>query len=428
MLGTQNIKETGRKVSEIYTLDKVDSLFGARNSREWFRVLFSEAPVAMCLFDEEGRFVEINHRAETISGYEKKNIIGKKFTEAGLVLPDDLPRAIEEFKKQLHSEEAMTQVVTMRCRDGRRCELECHSRRLDFANNKLVLLVARDNTEKKKAQKELQSLTTILKFSNEIVCLSRLDGKVLSVNEWGAKRVGIDLDQVTLLNLIDVIPAHLVGKVRDELLPQLRARGNWEGELQYTNLTTGELIDVHVMAFVIMDQATGTPLYLASIAVDIGERKKAEKALEKSAMLLQEQKKALEEKNIALREIISTIETEKHNLKKLIVAHAERLLMPMLKKLSRRATSLDKKYIGFLESGIRDLTSSFGVKITNNNFRLTLREVEICNLIRNGSNNKEIARFLNISLRTVELHRNHIRRKLHLNQKDINLASFLRSQ
>ena len=50
------------------------------------------------------------------------------------------------------------------------------------------------------------------------------------------------------------------------------------------------------------------PLYLSATAIDITERKKAELALEDSESKLRKQKAALEEKNIALREIIAQIE------------------------------------------------------------------------------------------------------------------------
>ncbi len=46
--------------------------------------------------------------------------------------------------------------------------------------------------------------------------------------------------------------------------------------------------------------------------------------------------------------------------------------------------------------------------------RLTAREFEVFQLIGRGSNNQEIARQLHISIKTVEAHREHIKRKLSL--------------
>ncbi|MGA1825533.1 MAG: helix-turn-helix transcriptional regulator [bacterium] len=60
-------------------------------------------------------------------------------------------------------------------------------------------------------------------------------------------------------------------------------------------------------------------------------------------------------------------------------------------------------------------------------YRLTLREIEICNLIKNGLSSKEISNLLYISLPTAEKHRNNIRKKLGIVKKNINLSSYLQN-
>ena len=59
--------------------------------------------------------------------------------------------------------------------------------------------------------------------------------------------------------------------------------------------------------------------------------------------------------------------------------------------------------------------------------KLTPRETEVCNLVKNGLANKEIARLLNIALHTVEKHRRMARNKLGLTNKGINLYSYFNS-
>ena len=80
-----------------------------------------------------------------------------------------------------------------------------------------------------------------------------------------------------------------------------------------------------------------------------------------------------------------------------------------------------------LESNLTDLTSSFGQKISDKTLLLTPREIEICNLIKNGISNKEISEILHISLETTETHRSNIRRKLGIANKSVNLAVYLQS-
>jgi PAS domain S-box-containing protein len=58
---------------------------------------------------------------------------------------------------------------------------------------------------------------------------------------------------------------------------------------------------------------------------------------------------------------------------------------------------------------------------------LTPREMEVCRHIRDGLSSKEIASRLSISPKSVQTHRNHIRRKLGLLNQAMNLVGYLRT-
>jgi DNA-binding CsgD family transcriptional regulator len=63
------------------------------------------------------------------------------------------------------------------------------------------------------------------------------------------------------------------------------------------------------------------------------------------------------------------------------------------------------------------------IKSTHN--YLTGKEFEVANLIKEGKTTNEISELLNIAKSSVDTHRFHIRKKLGLNNKDINLRSYL---
>lgn len=151
---------------------------------------------------------------------------------------------------------------------------------------------------------------------------------------------------------------------------------------------------------------------------DITKRKIAEKAL-------LEQKKALEQKNIALSEVLGQIELEKKQMENNVIANAESLLLPIIEKLKLAEGS--REYAQLLQKNLEELTSTFGKKIMDKRARLTSREIEICNMIKNGLTSKEVAGLLNVSLRTVEKHRINIRNKLGIVHKEFNLSSYLRT-
>jgi len=136
--------------------------------------------------------------------------------------------------------------------------------------------------ERKQAEKELQKLASVIRYSSELVNLATPDGKMVFLNEAGSKMLGIDSENLEWTNIIEVIPDHLRDLVQQELLPTLMDQRTWEGDLQYRNLKTGELTDVHATTFTIQDPNTGEPLFLANVSLDITERKQAEEALRKS--------------------------------------------------------------------------------------------------------------------------------------------------
>jgi DNA-binding CsgD family transcriptional regulator len=156
---------------------------------------------------------------------------------------------------------------------------------------------------------------------------------------------------------------------------------------------------------------------------DIVERKTIEGSLKKSEARLREQNLALEQKNIALREVIAQIEVEKNKIKEDIKYNLEWSVFPVIEKLKLKKNT--EKYIELLLCQLKELTSSFGFEVTNKKVKLTHREIEICNMIKGNLTTKEIAGLLNVSPQTIEKHRKNIRKKLNLSRKKPNLAYFL---
>ena len=168
----------------------------------------------------------------------------------------------------------------------------------------------------------------------------------------------------------------------------------------------------------------GKTVGLTGVLRDITKRKETEDALVHSETRFREQARMLEQKNIALREIVGQIEIEKKTIKDEIVTNVHKLVFPILDKI--RLMGEHGEYVDVLRHVLENLTSSFGRNITQLDLKLTPREIDICTMIKSGLTNKEIARLLNISSQTVENHRKHIRRKLDITNKHVNLAAYLR--
>jgi len=124
---------------------------------------------------------------------------------------------------------------------------------------------------------------------------------------------------------------------------------------------------------------------------------------------------------------VTTQQAEKAALQKQVGENVYRLVMPALRKLKHGGNQPHQRLIKVLENTLRELTSKFGSRIGADALGLTPRQVELCNMIRAGMSSKDIAATLGISVRTVETHRNTIRKKLGISAKDVSLVSCLQS-
>ncbi len=151
---------------------------------------------------------------------------------------------------------------------------------------------------------------------------------------------------------------------------------------------------------------------------ELAERKKVEN-------MLYVNQEVLEAKNAALTEILDHLEIEKKKIKENITANVQNHILPILQKLRKKEKS--HHYIDLLQKALQDLTSSYGTKQIKNEAKLTTREIEICDMIKNDISGKEIAVILNISYGTIEWYRSRIRSKLGIKNRKINLSSFLKT-
>ena len=136
----------------------------------------------------------------------------------------------------------------------------------------------------------------------------------------------------------------------------------------------------------------------------------------------------LKEVNTALKVLIKKRDAEKAEIEEKILFNVKEMILPYIKKL--KESNLDEKqatFAGILESNVKDILSPFSPKLTSRHFKLTPTELQIAKLVRMGITSREIAEIMGLSRRTVESHRDRIRKKVGLNKKKRNLRTFLMS-
>ena len=179
-----------------------------------------------------------------------------------------------------------------------------------------------------------------------------------------------------------------------------------------------------------------TPIYgdsgeivgTAGISRDISDRKRAEDELKKRERELKAKSRNLEEVNIALKVLLKQREEDKAELEEKVLTNVKKLVEPYLEKLRRTRADIDQiAYINVIETHLNDILSPFQRNLASKYPNLTPREIQITNLIKEGKTTKEIAGILNSSQGAIDFHRNNIRNKLGLKNKNANLRSHLLS-
>jgi len=168
-------------------------------------------------------------------------------------------------------------------------------------------------------------------------------------------------------------------------------------------------------------------LLLRSIQYSI-ERKRIEQDLVKRERELEIKTIDLEEANVALRVLLKKGDEDKNKLEKRLVFNAKGLIEPFLKKLKHSGLNTKQQgYVDIIEFNLNSIISPLMRGLSINHATLTPTEIQIANLVKFGKSTKEIALLLNLSSRTIEVHRNNIRKKINLTNKKINLRTYLQS-
>jgi DNA-binding NarL/FixJ family response regulator len=136
----------------------------------------------------------------------------------------------------------------------------------------------------------------------------------------------------------------------------------------------------------------------------------------------------LEEVNNALKTLLKHRDENKKELENKILSNINELVLPYIAKL--KETHLDayqQVYVEIMETNLNDVLSPFLLKITSKYLSFTPKEIQVATLIKEGKPTKEIAKMMKVGKGAVDLHRHHIRNKLGLNNKKVNLRSYLSS-
>ncbi len=380
---------------------------------ETIRAIFNNAPIGIARVRK--RTIEwANEALRQATGYSWEDLKGKSVRHL-YQSDDEYRRAGEALYRDGWAE------TTIQTKDGRSLHVSLWAPPPIDGDTHVVVVydIAR--------QRQAENALRLTQFSvdnalDPIIWLGRR-GEIIYVNHAACKAVGYTRDELLSMSVFDVAldmsteqweELWEARKEQDGLLSEIGQRRK-DGSVYWAEVSSRYL------------QYNGNEYVWVTIR-DITKRKRAQESLEERERELQIKSHNLEEANAALRVLLRHRDEGKEALVNNMLANVRELVSPYIEKLgASHLSDVQRTCLGLIESGLSDIVSPFVQKMTSAYSHFTPTEVQIANLIKGGKTSKEIAKLMNVCTGTIEVHRNNIRKKLGLNNKSINLQTYLLS-
>lgn len=412
---------------------------------------FNAAGIIMISIDAEQKITMVNKRGLLILGYEENELIGRKWFD--ICVPESVrDQVLASFDEIISAEtnEIKTEEYPIVLKSGEERIFAWYHTVVCNGSGKIcgTLISGVDITEQKKTEEALQMSEERYARAQRAANIGSWDWNIETGDlHWseqiepifGFARGEFDGNYETFMECIHPEDRQTLTDAVNDCVQNGREydvehRIIWpDGTVKWV-YETGDVIR----------NGKGTAVRMLGIVKDITIRKRAEEALQKYHEELEKrvnertrelaattdqlniEREALERKNIALREILDQIDSEKKSIKYNITANMEQLIIPTLRRIKESMPPSKARTFEMLEKDLVEVASPFIEILKYNPARLSPREIEICNLIKNGFSSKDIAAALNSSVQTVQKQRKIIRKKFGISNQSVNLVTFLK--
>lgn len=293
-----------------------------------------------------------------------------------------------------------------------------------------IVEIVTDVTERRRAEEALrqseQKYRELFENASDIIFFLDSTGNVLSCNAAAAATWNYGQEQMTSLNIRDFFDKEYLPLARDVMKKRRNGLHAAKPGEFLTYKKSGEAVWLEVNVRIVREK--GKPVLIQGIARNITDRKKMEEALKKRERELEEKSRNLEELNTALKVLLKQREEDRTKLEENVLYNMRELILPYIEKMKmQNADSHHSNHLNIIEANINEIISPFLRNLSSKYPHLTPMEIQVINFIKEGRTSKEIALLTTTSTRTVECHRDNIRKKLKLKNRKANLRAYLQS-
>ena len=286
LVETQRELEMHRKNLEKKVKERTGKL---KESEEKHRAVFESATDAFIIAGLDGKIVEANPSACKIYGYSYREIIQKTATD--LIHPDyhyKFPRFIENIQKKGNYQDETKDVK----KDGSTFATEVHGTLISYNNEKHMLAIVRDISEKKEISQKLKAekefTDSVINAMPGVFYLFDRNGKFLKWNQALAEMAGFTNEQISKKTPPEFIAPHH----REKVTKAIQAAFQTGEVLVEADFFAANKTPVPILFSGKIIRQNNEPL-LVGIGMDITKRVQAEKEKEKILADLQERIKEI---------------------------------------------------------------------------------------------------------------------------------------
>jgi PAS domain S-box-containing protein len=308
---------------------------------------------------------------------------------------------------------------------------DCHARSIQWMDGRIVRIAIAINVDDRKKNEEKlreseEKYRSLASTADRMYLVDR-DCRYLIANEKYLETRGFTMEQIAGKRYDEINGEETSKSFAASFTKVLKTKSSYQAEYVSPD---GK---VSIRTFSPVKNKEGEIVAVTVVGKDISELKRLEMELKATndnlESIVQQRTTELKEINTTLRVLIKKREEHQRELEESLQSNIQQLVFPTLNKLRMAAKSNKQNlsYVNVLETNLMNIVSPFINKLLDKHKCLTPKEIQIVELIRQGRSSKEIADFLCLSIGTVLVHRNNIRKKLNLRSKNINLTTYLLS-
>ncbi|HKR84854.1 MAG TPA: PAS domain S-box protein [Terriglobales bacterium] len=267
-----------------------------REQQEWLHTTVTNIGDAVIATDADGLITLMNHVAETLTGWSFIEAHGKPLDEVFRILNEDTRQPVEnpvEKVRRLNRVVGLANHTMLVSKSGTEIAIDDSGAPMFAPDGSLsgIVLIFRDVTKQRKAQKAIAELAAIVEYSGDAIATKNLDGIIQTWNASAERLFGYKREEIVGKPVTVLIPADRLDE-ETEILQRIRA-GQPSERLETIRLRKdGRPVPVSVCVSPIKD-AEGHVIGASKVVHDITALAAAREAVTREREMLAAQKEWL---------------------------------------------------------------------------------------------------------------------------------------